>query len=627
MRYLDKISDPADLQQFSERELTLLADEVREVILSCVSETGGHLAASLGTVELTVALHSVLQSPADKIVWDVGHQCYTHKLLTGRRDRFGTIRQYGGLSGFPCRTESPHDMIGTGHASTSIGYGLGLVEAERLARDGAGNVVCVLGDGALTGGVAFEALNQAGHLRTPLVVVINDNEMSIRPNVGALQLYLNRIRLDPTLTRLREDLEHGVAKIPAIGRQAYRLGKDVKGSMKALFVPGMLFEELGFAYIGVVDGHDMHALRESIRQAIDTRRPVVVHVKTIKGRGYEPAEARPDTFHGTGPFHLGNGVRKAVAAAGATYTEAFGQALVQLAERDERIVAITAAMTQGTGLEAFERRFPDRFYDVGIAEEHAAVFAAGLAIGGMRPVVALYSTFLQRAFDMLIQDVGLQHLPVVFAVDRAGLVGDDGPTHHGAFDLSFLRLIPGMTVMAPSSQEELQRMLATALAGDGPAALRYPRGMAAPFVQPEAIAPLEVGRGVVLQEGGDVALVGIGTGVGIAREAAAILGAHGAPPTLVDARFVKPLDVGLMEQLAARHSRIVTVEENTLAGGFGSAVLETVGGAVEVIRFGLPDAFVPHGDRARVLADVGLTPQAVALAAGARGSPALTRAQ
>ena len=623
MRYLDKISDPADLRQFSERELTLLADEVRETILSCVSETGGHLAASLGTVELTVALHSVLESPRDHIVWDVGHQCYAHKLLTGRRDRFGTIRQYGGLSGFPNRSESPHDVVGTGHASTSISYGLGLVEAERIAREGAGNVVCVLGDGALTGGVAFEALNQAGHLRTPLVVIINDNEMSIRANVGALQLYLNRIRLDPTLTRLREDLEHGVAKIPAIGRQAYRLGKDVKESMKALLVPGMLFEELGFAYIGVVDGHDMHALRESIRQAIDTRRPVVVHVKTVKGKGYEPAEARPDTFHGTGPFHIGNGAKK-VAAVGTTYTDAFGQALVRLAERDERVVAITAAMTQGTGLEAFERRFPDRFYDVGIAEEHAAVFAAGLAIGGMRPVVALYSTFLQRAFDMLVQDIGLQHLPVTFAVDRAGLVGDDGPTHHGAFDLSFLRVIPGMTVMAPSSQEELQRMLATALTLDGPAALRYPRGLAAPFSALDELEPLEVGRGVVLQEGAEVALVGVGTGVGIAREAAELLAADGVTPTVVDARFVKPLDTELLRRLAGSHLRLVTVEENALAGGFGSAVLELVGSSVEVVRFGLPDAFVAHGDRARVLADIGLTPQAVALAARAH-SPALTR--
>jgi len=623
MRYLDKISEPADLRQFSERELSALADEVREAILACVSETGGHLAASLGTVELTVALHSVLDSPRDRIVWDVGHQCYAHKLLTGRRERFCSIRQYGGLSGFPNRDESPHDVAGTGHASTSISYGLGLVEAARLAGEGGGKVVCVLGDGALTGGVAFEALNQAGHLRTPLVVILNDNEMSIRPNVGALQLYLNRIRLDPTLTRLREDLEHGVARIPAIGRQAYRLGKDVKGSMKAFFVPGLLFEELGLAYIGVVDGHDMHALRESIRQAIETPRPVVVHIKTVKGKGYEPAESRPDAYHGTGPFHIGNGVCKA-AAVGTTYTEAFGEALVRLAERDRRIVAITAAMTQGTGLEEFERRFPDRFYDVGIAEEHAAVFAAGLAIGGMRPVLALYSTFLQRAFDMLMQDVGLQGLPVTFAVDRAGLVGDDGPTHHGAFDLSFLRLVPGMTVMAPSSLEELQRMLATALSLDGPAALRYPRGLAAPFTRLEEIEPLEVGAGVVLQEGADVALVGVGTGVGIAREAAQLMAAEGAAPTVVDARFVKPLDTGLLQRLAAAHRRLVTVEENTLTGGFGSAVLEAVGSGVDVVRVGLPDAFVPQGERTRVLADVGLTAQAVAHAARAR-TPALTR--
>jgi len=623
MRYLDKISDPADLQQFSERELTLLAGEVREAILSCVSEVGGHLAASLGTVELTVALHSVLQSPRDKIVWDVGHQCYAHKLLTGRRDRFGTIRQYGGLSGFPSRRESPHDIVGTGHASTSISYGLGLVEAARLARGGAGNVVCVLGDGALTGGVAFEAMNQAGHLRTPLVVIINDNQMSIRANVGALQLYLNRIRLDPTLTRLREDLERGVARIPAIGPQAYRLGKDVKESMKALLVPGMLFEELGFAYIGVVDGHDMHALRESVRQAIETRRPVVVHVKTVKGKGYEPAEARPDAFHGTGPFHIGNGARKA-AAVGTTFTEAFGQALVRLAETDLRIVAVTAAMTQGTGLEEFERRFPERFYDVGIAEEHAAVFAAGLAIGGMRPVVAIYSTFLQRAYDMLVQDIGLQRLPVIFAIDRAGLGGDDGPTHHGAFDLSFLRVIPNLTIMAPSSQEELQRMLRTALDIDGPVAIRYPRGMAAPFVAAAKLEPLAVGEARVLEEGRDVALIGIGTGVGIAREAATLLQAQGEQPTVVDARFVKPLDTPLLERLAATHRRFVTVEESALAGGFGSAVLEHVGSSVPVVRFGLPDAFVPHGDRSLLLEDLGLTPQAVAAAAALRPA-ALTR--
>ncbi len=659
MQYLSRIASPADLAQLSEPELELLCQEIRQLILQCVSETGGHLAASLGTVELTVALHSMMDSPRDKIVWDVGHQCYAHKILTGRRDLFETIRQEGGLSGFPCRFESEHDVVGTGHASTSVSYGLGLVEAARLAGEARGRVCCVIGDGALTGGTSFEALNNAGHLRSPLVVLLNDNQMSIKPNVGALQLYLNRLRMDPTLTRLREDLEHTLQRVPAIGERAYALGKDVKESMKALILPGMLFEELGFAYLGVIDGHDLKAVREALRQAFETERPVVVHARTIKGKGYEPAEASPEKYHGTGPFFLGNGEKKDADAAGAapdavgaaiaatpgaggdaapedaagaavatagragaraaapvtTYTQAFGEALVRLAEEDLRVVAITAAMTQGTGLDLFEERYPERFYDVGIAEEHAAVFAAGLALGGLRPVVAVYSTFLQRAFDMLIQDVGLQELPVVFAVDRAGIVGDDGPTHHGAFDLSYLRMIPGMTVMAPSSQLELQRMLATALTLDGPAALRYPRGMAAPFATPEVLEPVEVGRGGILAEGADVALIGIGTGVGIAAGAAALLRARGLTPTVVDARFVKPLDGELLGRLAASHRLLVTVEENVLAGGFGSAVLEEVAPSrVEVLRFGLPDAFVPHGDRARLLRDAGLTAEAVAAA-------------
>ncbi|MBN2205024.1 MAG: 1-deoxy-D-xylulose-5-phosphate synthase, partial [Thermoleophilia bacterium] len=553
---------------------------------------------------------------------------------------------------FPCRFESEHDVVGTGHASTSVSYGLGLVEAARLAGEARGRVCCVIGDGALTGGTSFEALNNAGHLRSPLVVLLNDNQMSIKPNVGALQLYLNRLRMDPTLTRLREDLEHTLQRVPAIGERAYALGKDVKESMKALILPGMLFEELGFAYLGVIDGHDLKAVREALRQAFETERPVVVHARTIKGKGYEPAEASPDQYHGTGPFFLGNGEKKDAAGAGGgadagadaaapaaataagganapaagagvgvaaapvtTYTQAFGEALVRLAEEDLRIVAITAAMTQGTGLDVFEERYPERFYDVGIAEEHAAVFAAGLALGGLRPVVAVYSTFLQRAFDMLVQDVGLQELPVVFAVDRAGIVGDDGPTHHGAFDLSYLRMIPGMTVMAPSSQLELQRMLATALTLDGPAALRYPRGMAAPFAAPGVLEPVEVGRGEVLAEGADVALIGIGTGVGIAAGAAALLRARGLKPTVVDARFVKPLDCELLGRLAATHRLLVTVEENVLAGGFGSAVLEEVAPSrVEVLRFGLPDAFVPHGDRARLLRDAGLTAETVAAA-------------
>jgi 1-deoxy-D-xylulose-5-phosphate synthase len=612
---LPRISSPADLHQLSEKELTALAQEIRTFMISCVSKTGGHLAASLGVVELTVALHSILDSPRDRIVWDVGHQCYAHKIVTGRWQDFSCMRQYGGLSGFPSRSESPHDVCGTGHASTSVSYGLGLVEAARLAGAHNDHVVCVVGDGALTGGVAFEALNQAGQLRTPLVVVLNDNQMSIRPNVGALSLYLNRIRLDPTLTRWREEIEHGVARIPAIGHRAYSLGKDVKESMKALLVPGMLFEELGFAYIGVVDGHDLHALRESLRQAIDVSRPVLVHIRTVKGKGYEPAEEQPVEFHGTGPFHVSNG-EKRHERVGTTFSEAFGQSLLLEARRDPRIVAVTAAMTQGTGLEPFEAEFPERLYDVGIAEEHAVVFACGLALGGLRPVVAVYSTFLQRAFDMLIQDVALQGLPVVFAIDRGGLVGDDGPTHHGAFDLSYMRLIPGMVVMAPSDQDELSLMLHLALSLDMPCAIRYPRGMAAPFTPADDVPLIEVGRARVLVEGQRVALVGIGTGVGMCREAAALLARDDVHATVVDARFVKPVDVELLQRLAATHERIVTVEENTIQGGFGSAVLECLTGCdANIVRLGLPDAFVPHGDREHLLSDVGLDPQAIAAAA------------
>ena len=615
MDYLSRISGPKDTHGLSERELALLAGEIREVILSCVSKVGGHLAPSLGTVELTVALHSMLDSPRDKIIWDVGHQCYAHKIITGRACEFASIRQYGGLSGFPCRFESEHDIVGTGHASTSISYGLGLVEAARLAGESEGHVVCVIGDGALSGGVAFEAMNQAGHLRTPLVVILNDNQMSIKPNVGAISLYLNRIRLDPTLSKLREEIERGVLRIPGIGTRAYSLGKDVKESMKALLVPGMLFEELGFAYIGVVDGHDIHALRKSVGQALETKRPVLVHVKTIKGKGYEPAEARPDDFHGIGPFHIGNGMTKN-GSNGTTYTEAFGRAILRAAREDERVVAVTAAMTQGTGLEPFEREFPDRLYDVGIAEEHAVVFAAGLVLGGMRPVVAVYSTFLQRAFDMLVQDIALQRLPIVFAVDRAGIVGDDGPTHHGVFDLSYLRMIPDMVVMAPSSQEQLHHMVYTALRQDGPVALRYPRGLPARYTEPAELVEIPIGCGEVLEEGADVALVGIGTGVGIAREAGTLMRAQGVVPTLVDACFAKPLDTDLLDRLAGTHALIVTVEENVLAGGFGSAVLEHFAGTgVRVQRVGLPDRFVPHGARARLLADAGLTARDVAAAA------------
>jgi len=632
---LDKINSPSDLKSLDDQELQELAGEIRTFMVGAVSKVGGHLAPSLGVVELTLALHSVLDSPDDKIIWDVGHQCYTHKIITGRASDFHTIRQHGGLSGFPSRFESEHDIVGTGHSSTSISYGAGIREAVRLAaaqkelagvdatinggtkesegkdsgeRTG-GHVACVIGDGALTGGIAYEALNHAGHLKTPLIVILNDNEMSIKPNVGAISQYLHKLRLDPTLYKLRGEFEHGLDRIPGI-RGASR---SIKESMKAFLVPGMLFEELGFAYIGIVDGHDVKALRKSIRAAMEIERPVLIHIKTTKGKGYEPAEARPDTFHGISPFSITTG--EAIKKPGnITYTEAFGQGLARMAADDEKIVAITAAMSSGTGLYHFERKFPDRFFDVGIAEEHAVAFAAGLAIGGFKPVVAIYSTFLQRAFDMLVQDIALQELPVVFAIDRAGLVGDDGPTHHGAFDLGYLSLVPGMTVMAPGDEAELQNMVFTALQMGRPAAVRYPRLSGRGVTMPEVFEMLPVGKAEIIDRGEGALLLGIGTGVGICRRAARMLvEQHGLRPTVVNARFLKPLDEELISKLAAEHDLVITVEEGTDIGGFGAAVRRLFADEanIPVKSFAIPDGFVSHGNRSKLLRDIGLTPEAV----------------
>lgn len=617
MSLLSQINSPSDLRRLNERELEVLAEEIRTFMIGAVSKVGGHLAPSLGVVELTIALHSVLESPRDKIVWDVGHQCYPHKIITGRAGEFHTIRQYGGLSGFPSKNESVHDVIGTGHSSTSISYGVGLVEALRMAggEQDQGRVACVIGDGALTGGIAYEAMNQAGHLRTPLIAILNDNEMSIKPNVGSISQYLNKLRLDPTLYRVREDIEHGIEKIPGL-RGGMR---SLKESMKAFLVPGMLFEELGFAYIGIVDGHDIKALRTSIKQAIEVDRPVLIHIKTTKGKGYEPAEQRPDTFHGIAPFQVSTG--QAIKQPGPiTFTESFGQGLAKMAAGDDRVVAITAAMSSGTGLNHFEQEFPERFFDVGIAEEHAVAFAAGLAIGGYKPVVAIYSTFLQRAFDLLVQDVALQKLPVVFALDRGGLVGEDGPTHHGAFDMAYLRIIPGMTVMVPEDEAELQHMLFTALQHDGPVAIRYPRACGRGIAMPERFERLEIGKGRVIDNGESALLVGIGTGVGICCRAARVMvERYGLRPTVVNARFLKPLDTELLRELAARHELIVTVEEGTGSGGFGSAVKDLFAeDAIPVKSFAFPDEFIPHGNRNRLLRDIGLTPEAVAGYVGER---------
>lgn len=594
-------------------QLAALAGEMRQAIIDTVAQTGGHLGSSLGTVELSIALHSELSSPRDRILWDVGHQAYGHKLLTGRLGDFGTLRQYEGLSGFLRREESEHDVMGAGHASTSISYAVGLAEAMRISgrRD---RVVAVIGDGAMTGGMAYEALNHAGHLQSRVTVVLNDNGMSISQNVGALAGMLQKARLDPTLMKVRQEIEKGLGRIPGMND----LGQSLSNATKALFVPDQLFEALGFTYIGPLDGHDIAALRRALERTADSDRPVLLHVHTEKGHGYGPAEEDGEAMHGSGPFSVESGRASRPAAPGPpTYTEVFGGALVGEAERDPRVVGITAAMLKGTGMNRMMDRFPERTYDVGIAEQHGVVFAGGLAIAGFRPVCAIYSTFLQRAFDPIIHDIALQGLPVVFAIDRGGLVGDDGPTHHGAFDIAYLRPIPGMVVMAPMDEAELVHMLHTALRLDGPSALRYPRGAGPGAPLPEHPELLEVGKGVVLEEGAKVALVGYGYGVQVALAAAGIVSESlGVRPTVVNARFVKPLDVDLLAEIARTHEVIVTIEDHVREGGFGSAVREALGDCPARIEcIGIPDRFIQHGHRDLLLAEAGVTAAAAARAA------------
>jgi 1-deoxy-D-xylulose-5-phosphate synthase len=595
-----------------EDRLEALAREMRDAIIESVAQTGGHLGASLGTIELTIALHSELSSPRDRIIWDVGHQAYGHKLLTGRLDDFATLRQYGGMSGFLRREESEHDIIGAGHASTSISYAVGMAEAGRQSGRRNEHVVAVIGDGALTGGMAYEGLNQGGALGSRLTVVLNDNGMSISENVGALSKLFQRARIDPTLTRVREEIERGLARLPG----ASELGGHLRDATKSLwFSSGALFEALGFAYIGPIDGHDVAAMRKALRTTLAMDRPALIHVKTVKGRGYAPAEADGEAMHGATPFVVesGKAARKPVPGP-PTYTEVFGRALVAEAERDPRVVGITAAMLKGTGMQHMMDRFPERTYDVGIAEQHAAVFACGLAIAGYRPVCAIYSTFLQRAFDPIVHDAAIQGLPVVFAIDRGGLVGDDGPTHHGVFDLAYLRAIPGLTVMAPMNEAELVEMLHTALRIDGPVAIRYPRGAGSGVPLPARPRGVEVGAAQVLESGERVALVGYGYGAALAAEAADLIAdSLTARPTVVNARFCKPIDERLMRQLAERHELIVTVEDHQIEAGFGSAVLEVLEDhPVRVMRVGLPDRFIEHGKRELLLDEVGLTPAAIA---------------
>ena len=652
MSILEHIDGPADLHDLSEEELAQLAQEVREHIIDTVGEIGGHFGANLGTCELAVALHSVLESPRDKILWDVGHQAYPHKILTGRRDELSTIRQYGGLAPFCSIGESEHDIMGAGHASTSIGYAVGIKEGmRRLARDAGdsdkaensgGDVVAVIGDGAMTGGVAFEAIGQAGGLGTPMVVVLNDNGMSIAPNVGALSRYFNRVRLNPKLWHARAGVEGGLVKLPGgIGAAFERLGPQLKESIKAFWAPGLWWEELDWAYMGVIDGHDVRALREALREALAAQRPVVVHIATVKGKGFAPAEEGGlegmEQWHAAKPNSILNGspapapVPSAAPANGARakksapqYTQVFGEALVGECERDERVVGITAAMNSGTGLSILQKALPERYFDVGIAEQQAILFAAGLALEGAKPVAAIYSTFLQRAYDQIVHDVCLQRLNVVFAMDRAGLVGDDGPTHHGVFDIAYMRCLPNIVLMAPRDEAMLVHMLRTAIAyDDGPIALRYPRGEGTGTALPDEPRALEIGTGEILRESGAgaragtrVALIGYGSGVGKALQAAELLSAGQIEVTVADARFAKPIDAGLMAQLAAEHDLLVTVEEGVLAGGFGSAGWEALNEAgvapPRILRVGLPDRYVTHGKPALLHQEVGFTGRQIA---------------
>jgi 1-deoxy-D-xylulose-5-phosphate synthase len=612
-RLLSKINGPDDLKKLDAEELTPLAEEVRAFLLETVTRTGGHLASNLGAVELTIALHYCFDSPKDKIIWDVGHQAYTHKILTGRRDSFHTQRCYKGISGFPKRSESPHDAFGVGHSSTSISAGLGMAVAHGLKEDDA-RIISVIGDGSLTGGMAFEALNQAGHLKKNLIVVLNDNEMSISKNVGALSSFISRKMTGGYYRSLKKEMEALMANIPAIGGNILHFAKKAENSLKGFLTPGTLFEGLGFEYVGPIAGHDLPTLLGVLENVKRLEGPILLHVMTKKGKGYPPAETMPDKFHGVAPT-------KPASASPAklpppSYTSVFGDTMVKLGEVDPKILAITAAMPDGTGLTPFAERFPDRFFDVGIAEQHALTFAAGLAVEGFRPVAAIYSTFTQRAYDQVFHDICLQKLPVTLALDRAGLVGDDGPTHHGSFDISYLRHLPELTVMAPKDENELQHMLKTALYSGRPMSLRYPRGAGFGVAMDKELQELPIGKGELLIDGGDLTLVAIGSTVHPALEAAAQLRQKGIFASVVNARFIKPIDSELILAQAKKTGCIVTVEENALLGGFGSAVLEVLSDAgmnsVRIKRIGIPDRFIEQGTQAQLRADLGLDATGIA---------------
>ncbi len=614
---LSRIDSPADIRKLALPQMKVLAQEIRDLIVQTVAITGGHLAPSLGVVELTIALHYVFDTPLDKLIWDVGHQSYAHKILTGRRQQFASLRQYKGMSGFPKFKESNYDAFETGHSSTSISAALGMTLAKDLKAD-PHRAIAVIGDGSMTAGLAFEALNHAGHLDKDLIVILNDNEMSISPNVGALSSFLSRKLTGKTMRRVKAHLVEKL-QISDVGENILNILRKSEDSFKSFFTPGMLFEAFKFNYIGPIDGHNLEDLLETLETVRDNSQgPMLIHVLTKKGKGYAPAEENPDVFHGIGPFDITSGTPHSSKGA-ATYTQVFGDTVAQMAEKDERIIAISAAMVSGTGLTKFAKAYPHRFFDVGIAEQHAVTFAAGLAVEGMRPVVAIYSTFFQRALDQIIHDICIPNLPVTLAIDRAGVVGDDGPTHHGVFDISFLRFIPNMVIMAPKDEGELQHMLYTAVYHDGPAAVRYPRGAGHGVPLADSLTKLEIGKGELLCPGDDILLLPLGNRVYPALEAAEGLRKVGVSAAVINPRFIKPLDAELICHWARHTTKVITIEDNARQGGFGSSILELFSRrglySVQTCMLGHPDTFIEHGPQSTLWENSLIDPPSIMRAA------------
>lgn len=624
-KLIDKIDAPGDLKKLSVDKLPILAREIREIIINGVASSGGHLASSLGAVELIIGIHYCLNAPEDIIIWDVGHQAYAHKILTGRKDRFDTLRKAGGLSGFPNKYESEYDVFTTGHGSTSISTALGIAAARDLEQKKY-KVVAVIGDAAFGGGMALEALNHTGHLHKDMLVILNDNEMSISKSVGALSKYLNRIITAPAYNKIRKDVENLLSRVPRFGFSVIRSARRLEEGLKNLLVPGMLFEELGLRYFGPIDGNDITAVISTLKNIINLNEPILLHVVTKKGKGYGFAEKGPEKFHGISSFNVNTGektaaidIKKQDIKSEESFTKAFGNKIVEMAERDKKIVAITAAMPEGTGLDKFANLFPDRFFDVGMAEQHAVGFAAGLARKAMKPVVAIYSTFLQRSYDQIFHDVCLQNLNVIFMLDRSGLVGEDGPTHHGVFDIGYIRHFPNIVSMAPKDEEELKNMFEWAVAYDkGPVAIRYPRGASYPsrLAQKMSETPINLGKGELLKEGRDVTIAGVGYMSNIALEAASLLMKDGIDCEVINARFIKPLDIDLIMRSISKTEKLFTIEEGVIGGGFGSEVLELiidkVGKHIIIKNIALPDKFIEHGDRQMLLDKYGLSSKKIA---------------